>query len=168
MKIGPNSAPNAHTAPSAYGSRMAAVANAAAAQIQNDPMITNFACRRRCTHGATSDPAIAPPPKKASMRPIVAEDAPSCFARTISARMIALNAKFEPATRKTAARRNGCRHNQVTPSAISVRNRVGVRSRTSWNAGRTNSSDTKDTAYESASAANGSRRLIPKRTPPSG
>src|ERR687887_2558702 len=97
--MGPKRAPKIHTAPRPYGLRMKAVANVPAAQIQNDAMITTFAWTWRWTHGATIEPAIAPAPKNASITPIVADDAPSCFARTIRARITALKAKFEPATR---------------------------------------------------------------------
>jgi hypothetical protein len=45
-----------------------------------------------CTAGATAEPASAPTPKKASITPIVPDEAPRSCARTISARMIALNA----------------------------------------------------------------------------
>ena len=81
--------------------------NAPSAQTQKDPIMITFACTRRCTHGATIEPTIAPPPRSASITPTVVDEAPRLFARTISARIIALNAKFEPATSSTPTRRNG-------------------------------------------------------------
>ena len=80
------------------------------------------------------------------MMPTVADDAPRVFARTISARISALNAKFEPATSSTPARMNGWPHNQRTPSSISARSFVTERGRSSWNFVRMKNSDTNEAA----------------------
>lgn len=130
--------------------------------------MTVFARNRRCAHGATIAPTKPPPPTNPRISPMVAVDAPRSFASTMTTRTSAWNMKLLPAIKKAQARKNDWRQSHRTPSAISrCRGSFGA-VRSSWRSARTKSSVTIETAYETASATNGTARSIANKSPPIG
>ena len=161
--------PAESAAATTQGSFQNSIGSASGTQLQATAIVSEPVRNRSISHGAAIAPRTPKRPEAVSTIPIRAGAKPACTSRSTAANSSALMDRFTSAEKTMSTRNSGrCTLNR-RPSTRLLRSEgrepVDVVADRSV---RIRPSSTQDTAYDAASAANGSQRATENNAPPIG